>query len=139
MRSLFDFFWIWIFSSTKLFRHSHFMWEKIGWFNWFWQFLCEGLSSFNPKDSITHRHDLAVHVKEELFSRDLSLENSVGSYLCFWLALLHLGSYFFPLYQWPSLSLCMVFYAISSNIDEVLSINLSAYSFVFGDFNIRTG
>ena len=87
----------------------HFMWEKLGWFSWFWQFLCEGLTSFNLKDSITHRHDLAVHVKEELFSRDLSLENSVDSYLCFWLALLHLGSYFFfPLYQWPSLSLCMV-------------------------------
>ena len=25
------------------------MWDKSGWFSWFWQFLCEGLSSFNLK------------------------------------------------------------------------------------------
>ena len=42
---------------------------------------------------------------------------------------------FFPLYQPPSLSLCMVFDSISSNIDEVLSINPSANLFIFGDFN----
>ena len=35
-----------------------------------------------------------------------------------------------------SLSLCTVFYSISSNIDEVLSINPSAV-FVFGDFNVH--
>ena len=42
---------------------------------------------------------------------------------------------FFPLYQPPSLSLCMVFDSISSNMDEVLSINPSANLFIFGDFN----
>ena len=48
------------------------------------------------KDSITHMHGLAVYVKEGLsFARDLSLENSVNSYLCFWLALLHSVFYFF--------------------------------------------
>ena len=26
------------------------MWDKLGWFNWFWQFLCVGISSFNPKE-----------------------------------------------------------------------------------------
>ena len=31
----------------------------------------------------------------------------------------------------------MVFYSISSNIDEVLSINSSANVFVFGDFNVH--
>ena len=31
----------------------------------------------------------------------------------------------------------MVFYSISSNIDDVLSINPSANVFVFGDFNIH--
>ena len=41
------------------------------------------------------------------------------------------------LYQSPSLSLCMVFGSISSNIDEALSINPSANIFVFGDFNIH--
>ena len=44
-------------------------------------------------------------------------------------------SYFFFLYQSPSSSLCTVFDSISSNIDEVLSINPSAKVFVFGDFN----
>ena len=48
------------------------------------------------KDSIIHMHDLAVYVKEGLpFARDLSLNNSVDSYLCFRLALLHSVSYFF--------------------------------------------
>ena len=35
------------------------------------------------------------------------------------------------------MSLCTVFYSISSNIDEVLSINPSANVFVFGDFNVH--
>ena len=70
------------------------------------------------KDSDTHRHGLAVYVKEGLpFAWDLS---------CI----------FFFLYQSPS-SLCTVFYAISSNIDEVFSINPSADVFVFGYFNVH--
>ena len=89
------------------------------------------------KDSSTHMHGLAVYVKEGLpFARDLSLENSADSYLCFQLALLHSVSYFFFLYRSPSSSLCTVFDSISSNIDEVLSINPSAV-FVFGDFNVH--
>ena len=82
--------------------------------------------------------DLVVYVKEGLpFVRDLSLENSPDSYLCFRLTLIHSVSYLFYLYRSPSLSLCMVFDSISSNIDEVLSINSSANVFVFGDFNIH--
>ena len=42
-------------------------------------------------------------------------------------------SYFFLLYQSPFLSFCMVFDSISTNTDEVLSINPSANFFVFGD------
>ena len=34
-------------------------------------------------------------------------------------------------------ALCTVFDSISSNIDEVLSINPSANFFVFGDFNVH--
>ena len=42
------------------------------------------------KDSITQMHGLAVYVKEGLpFARNVSLENSADSYLCFRLALLH--------------------------------------------------
>ena len=79
-------------------------------------------------------HGLAVYVKE---GRDLSLENSADSYLCFRLALLHSVSHFFFLYRSPSSLLCTVFDSISSNIDEVLSINPSANVFVFGDFNVH--
>ena len=83
-------------------------------------------------------HGLAVYVKEGLpFARDLSLENSADSYLCFRLALLHSVSYFFFLYRSPSSALCTVFDSVSSNIDEVLSINPSANVFVFGDFNVH--
>ena len=55
--------------------------------------------------------------------------------ICFWLPLLHSVSYFFFLYRSPSWSLSTVFDSISSNIDEVLTINISANVFVFGDFN----
>ena len=41
------------------------------------------------------------------------------------------------LYRSPSSSLCMVFDSISSNIDQVLSINPSANVFVFGNLNIH--
>ena len=90
------------------------------------------------KDSSTHMHGLAVYVKEVLtFTWDLSLENSVDSYLCFQLALLHSLFYFFFLYRFPSLSLCLVFDSFSSNIDEVLLLNPSANVVVFGGFNIH--
>ena len=46
-------------------------------------------------------------------------------------------SYFFFLYQSPSLSLCTVFDSVSSNLEEVLLINPSADVFVFVDFNIH--
>ena len=46
-------------------------------------------------------------------------------------------SYIFFLCRLPSSSLCTVFDSISSNINEVLSINLSANVFVFGDFNVH--
>ena len=83
-------------------------------------------------------HGLAVYVKEGLpFARDLSLENWTDSYLCFRLAFLHLVSQFFFLYRSPSSYLFTVFDSISSNIDEVLSINPSANVFVIADFNVH--
>ena len=89
------------------------------------------------KDCVTHMHGLAVCVKEGLpFAQDLSLENFADSNLCFRLALLHSVSYFFFLYRLPSLKLCTAFDGVSSNMDEVISINPSANVFVFGDLNI---
>ena len=83
-------------------------------------------------------HGLAVYLKEGIaFAQYLSLENSGDSYLCFRLALLHSVSYFFFLYRSHSLSLCTVFDSISSNIDDVLSINPSDNVFVVRDFNIH--
>ena len=97
-----------------------------------------GYLTLIQNDSSTHVHGLAVYVKEGLpFAQDLSLEKSADSYLCFQLALLLSVSYFFFLYRSPSSALCTVFYSISSNIDEVLSINPSANVFVFGDFNVH--
>ena len=46
-------------------------------------------------------------------------------------------SFLFFLFRSPSSSLCTVFDSISSNIDEVLSINPSANVLVFGDFNVH--
>ena len=90
------------------------------------------------KDFITDRHGLAIYLKERLpFARYLSLENFADSYLCFRLASLHSVSYFFFFFRSPSSSLCTVFYSISSNIDDILSINRSANMFAFGDFNVH--
>ena len=80
-------------------------------------------------------HALAVYVKEGLpFAWDLSLENCLDFYFCFRKAFLHSMSYFFFLYLSPSFSLCMVFDSVSSNLDEILSINPSGNVFVFGNF-----
>ena len=101
-------------------------------------FSVRGYLSLIWKDSSTHMHGFTGYVKEGLpFARDLSLENSEDSYLCFRLALLHSVSYFFFLYRSPSSSLCTVFDSILSNIDEVLWIKPSANVFVFGDFNVH--
>ena len=101
-------------------------------------FSVRGYLSLIGKDTITHIHGLSVYVKEGLpFAQDLSLENSADSYLCFQLPLLHSVSYYFFLCRSSSLSLCMAFDSISSNIVEVLSINPSANVFVFGDFNVH--
>ena len=46
-------------------------------------------------------------------------------------------SYFFFYHESPSSSLSTVLGSILLDIDEVLSINISANLFVFGDFNIH--
>ena len=88
--------------------------------------------------SSTRMHGLAVYVNKALpFARDLSLENSADSYLSFQLALFHSVSYFFFLYRSPSSTLCTVFDIVSSNIDDILSINKSANVVLFRDFNVH--
>ena len=69
------------------------------------------------KDSTSHKHGLAVYMKERLpLAQELYLENSEDSYICFQLALLHSVSYFFFLYRSSSLSFCMVFDSVSTSI-----------------------
>ena len=136
MRLLFEFCWLWIFPWIKFSWHSC---ERN---------LDDSIDSGNfsvrdyllliRQDSSTHMHGLTVYVKEELpFVQDLSLESSADPYLCFWLALLYSVSYSFFFYRLPYSSLCTGFYSISSNIDEVFSINPSANVFVFGDFSVH--
>ena len=75
-------------------------------------------------DSVTHMHGLAVYVKDRTFFLVGRISRKLcGSYLYFWVALLFSVSYFFFVYWLPSSTSCKIFDAISSNIDEVLSIN----------------
>ena len=65
------------------------------------------------KDSSTQMHDLAVYAREGLpIARELSLEKSADSHLCFRLALFHSVPYFFSPYRSLSLSLRTVFDSI---------------------------
>ena len=89
------------------------------------------------KNCVAHMHGLAVYVQGELpLARDLSLENSEDYYLYFRQTLFYQMFYHFFLYRSPSSLMCSVFDAISSSIDQVISINSSANLFVFGHFNL---
>ena len=81
-------------------------------------FLLKGYLPLIQKNSVTHMHGFAIYVKEGFsFAWDLSWENSVVSYLCFRLALLHsVSSLFLP---FTSFVFVLSFCAISSNRDEV--------------------
>ena len=68
------------------------------------------------KDCYLHAWSRSLCEKELHLAWDLSLENSVDSYLCFQLALLHSVSYFFFLNQSPSSLLCTVFDSISFHL-----------------------
>ena len=93
--------------------NSCFMRDKLGWLYWFGNFSVRGYLPLIWKDFTTHINGFADYLKEGLpFARDVSLENSAGSYSCFRLALLHSVSYLFFMYWSPSWSLCTVFYSV---------------------------
>ena len=69
-------------------------------------------------------------------ARDLHLENCRFLHM-FSTGFTSLSAILLFLYWSPFSSLCMVFDCISSNIDDVLSINPSTNVFVFGDFNVH--
>ena len=70
------------------------------------------------------------------FEQDYSLENW-RYLLMFSTGFTWLSALLLFLYQSPSSFLCMVFYSISSNIDQFLLVNPSAHVFFFGDFNVH--
>ena len=112
---------MWIFPWIKLSWYSCSMWDKLGWLNWLWQFLCEGLPSFNPKRfCYPYAWSCSLCEKRNSFCMGL-ISRKLCGFLCFWPALLHSVSYSFFLYQSPSLPLCTV-YSISSIMDEVLKL-----------------
>ena len=101
--------------------------DKPGWPKWFWQFLCECLCFLNPKGFYySYVWSCSLCEGRTSFAQDLSLENSADSYLYFQLTLLQSLSYFFFVYWSPS-SFCTVFDSTSSDIDQVLSVNLLMY------------
>ena len=93
------------------------MWEKRGWFNRFWQYLCEG-SSFNAK-GFGYSYAWSCSLREgRTFFCMVPISRKLSSFLLMSLALLHSVSYFFFLYRSPSLSLCTIYDTISSNINR---------------------
>ena len=109
-------------------------------------------SSFNPKE-FCYSYAWFCSLCEGKTSLCMGVISRKHSYLCFQMALLHSVPYFFFLY--PSTSstsnfnfhqfplsinikfLCNLLDAISSNIDEVLLINLSVNVFASGDFSVQ--
>ena len=67
---------------VKLSWHFCSIWNKFGWFNLFWQFLCEELSSFNSKEFYyLNAWSYSLSERKTSFCKDLYLENSVDSYV----------------------------------------------------------
>ena len=79
-------------------------------------------------------YGLAVYMKEGLpFAWDLFQKTlQILIYVFNWLYFTQCLTSFSSINLSPSSSLCTIFYSISSNIDEVLSVKPS----VFGDFNV---
>ena len=129
---------MWILPWIKLSWHSGSTWGKLGWLNWLWQFLCDGFYYFDPKGFYySYAWSCSLCEGRTSFCTGLISGKLYGFLLLFWLALLHSVSCFYFLYRSSPLSLCTVFDSVSSNIDEVLSINSTANVFVFGDFSVH--
>ena len=113
------------------------LYVRPGWLNWFWQFLCEELSSFNPKGFYySYAWSRSLCKGRTSFYTWLSYYVSSDTYLCFRLGLLQSVPHFFFHHRSIS-SLCTASDSISSNIDQVLSIDPFANMFVIGDFNVH--
>ena len=113
------------------------MCHKLGWLNWFWQFLSERWSFFNLKGfGYSYTWSCSLYKGRTFFC-----VGDICRKLC---------AFLFVSTDFTSLSVWFLFYllinvfvfmhgfdAISSNIDKVLSINPSANVSIFGDFNVH--
>ena len=115
-----------IFPWIKLSWHSWIMWDKHECFKWFWKFLHEVPSSFNPKGVCYSLPGLAICVMEgPPLPWDFSLESSQAFYCSFLLALLQSMSYFFFFYQSPFFLLWLTNLSIGTGRPYKLCYNFS--------------
>ena len=83
-------------------------------------------------------HGLAVMVKKDFLLHGKNISRKLCRFsLMFLTGFTPLTVLLFFIYRPPSSSLFTVFDSVSTNINEVLSINPSANVFVFGDFNVH--
>ena len=147
-----------IFPWIKLSSHSCSLWDKLGWLNWFWPFLCEVFSSFDQKRFYySYAWSCSLCERKTIFCTGILSRKLCGSLLTFstsstslsvlflflllitFFVVMHGFWFYFVQHRWssPSSFLCTVFDSILSNIDEVLSINPSATVFVFENLNVH--
>ena len=132
----------------KLLWHFCSMWDKLWWLDWFWQYFCEELYSFNLKRfNYSYAWSCSLYERGLPFAQDLFIKNcrfllmfSTGFTPL--IVLLLFPQFIFFLFNSvpqflnpPSSSTCTIFHSISSNMDEVLFINPSANVFVLGGFH----
>ena len=91
------------------------VWDKPGWLNLFWQFLCERLSSFNPK-GFYYAWSCSLCGRRTFFCTGRISRKLCILLLMFSTGFTALSVLLFSLYQSSSLSLCTVFGFISSNM-----------------------
>ena len=93
--------------------HSCSVLDKPGWLEWFWHFLCERLSSFNPKGFYySYTWSCSLCEGRTSFCTGLISRKLYGFLFMFSTDIKTLVSYFFFLY-WSPLSLCTVFDPVS--------------------------
>ena len=114
------------------------MWDKPGLLDWLWRYLSEELSSFNLK-GFYYSYAWSCSLCEGMTSFCTGL---ISVKLCWFLLMFLAGctysvSCLFFLCGSPCLHLCTNFYAISSNIHEVLLINPFSNVLVFWGINVH--
>ena len=112
--------------------------DKLGWPNLSWKFFCERLPSFNMKKLYySYACYCSLFERRTSFCRWLISRKLCGVVLMFLSSLLYSMSSFLFLYWSLSLFFCKVYDSLSSNIDEIPPINLSANVFLFADFDFH--